>query len=182
MDITKRNKIKRISIIIVSIIIAVFFIIKVMPAIFFAGLSAYVDYQKSQNQKLLDKNGVKTLPCEPASSVELGSPSFLNGKTAEFTTAGGTIYVKPRIFSGGGWIPPFSSAEIFVGYAATPPIYDAITGITTNVLKRLEFNKTDYGILDLPADRYWLWSGEGGDIILYSCEEGGVSDPKPVRR
>jgi len=181
MDPIKQNKIKRISIIIVLIIIAVFFIIKVMPAIFFAGLSAYVDYQKSQNQKLLDKNGVKTLPCEPASSVELGSPSFLNGKNAEFTTAGGTIYVKPRIFSGGGWMPPPTTAVIFVGYAATPPIYDAITGTTTNVLRRIEFNNTDYGILDLLAGRYWLWSGEGGDIVLYSCEEGGVSDPKPVR-
>lgn len=182
MDTIKQNKIKKILIILASIVIAIFFVIKILPMVFFAGLGAYVDYQKAQNQKLLDKNGVETLPCEPASSVELGSPSFLNGKTAEFTTIGGKIYVKPRIFSGGGWMPPLTTAVVFIGHAATPPVYDAITGTTTNVLKRLEFNNTDYGILDLPAERYWLWSGEGGDIVIYSCEEGGVSDPKPVWR
>jgi len=47
----------------------------------------------------------------------------------------------------------------------------------------MEINFTEgyYGVLTLPVGRYWLWSSSG-DVVIYSCEEGGVSDPKPVWR
>ncbi|MFZ3100183.1 MAG: hypothetical protein WA103_03025, partial [Minisyncoccales bacterium] len=127
--------------------------------------------------------GLSSLPCEPASQVELGSPSLMNRKTAEFTTSGGTVYIKPRQFAvGGGFFTSSHTTAVIVGRSSTPPAYDERRSIITNIDKEAEFNNSDYGQLNLDAGRYWLWvTGDGRDIVLYSCEEGGVSDPKPVR-
>ena len=127
--------------------------------------------------------GLASLPCEPASSVELGSPSLMNHKTAEFTTSGGTVYIKPRQFAtGGGFYVPSKTTTIIVGLASTPPIYDERRSTITNINKEIRFNNSDYGQLDLDAGRYWLWvTGAGRDIVLYSCDPNGVSDPKPVK-
>jgi len=130
--------------------------------------------------------GLSSLPCEPASQVELGSPSpyLMNRKTAEFTTSGGAVYIKPRQFAvGGGYFVSSHTTTIFVGRAATPPVFDDRRGTIINVSKEIQFNNGNYGQLNLEPGQYWiLINGDGYDIVLYSCDPNGVSDPKPVRR
>jgi len=53
--------------------------------------------------------------------------------------------------------------------------------IVSNIYKKTSVWEKDYGAHNFAGGRYWLWSSSGGDIVVYSCEEGGVSDPKPVR-
>ncbi len=127
--------------------------------------------------------GLSSLPCEPASQAELGSPSLMNRKTAEFTTSGGAVYIKPRQFVvGGGFYVPSKTTTVIIGQASMPPTYDEQKSIITNISKEIRFNNNDYGQIDLNAGRYWLWvTGAGRDIVLYSCDPNGVSDPKPVR-
>ncbi len=45
--------------------------------------------------------GLDSLPCEPKSQVELGSP-YTGGKTAEFSTSGSDLYFIARYFHHGG--------------------------------------------------------------------------------
>jgi len=54
-------------------------------------------------------------------------------------------------------------------------------GIITNIVQKANFSEGNYGELNLKKGRYWLWSSSN-DVVIYSCEEGGVSDPKPVWR
>ena len=127
--------------------------------------------------------GLDTLPCEPKSQVELGSPYQINGQVAEFTTSGEKLYITARRFphSGFSGSSPGSTA-IFMGDSSALPEYDSQRDITTNTIKTISLSETKYAEFELPAGRYWLWSSSGGDIVIYSCEEGGVSDPKPVIR
>jgi hypothetical protein len=123
------------------------------------------------------------MPCggNPASFVELGSP-YEGGKIAEFTTSGNEIYITARKFEHAGIFGSFrGSTAINVGDIDILPTYNEKQNIITNATKIISIKEKDYGALTLPAGRYWLWSSSGGDIVIYSCEEGGVSDPKPVR-
>ena len=124
------------------------------------------------------------MPCggNPASFVELGLP-YLTNPVAEFTTSGGEIYIIARRYEHAGIFGSFrSSTAISVGNIDALPIYDEKRNVITNTIKTMSIKEKDYGALTLPAGRYWLWSSSGGDIVIYSCEEGGVSDPKPVWR
>jgi hypothetical protein len=122
------------------------------------------------------------LPCNgaPASQVELGYPHIGN-LTAEFTTSGGEIYVVARRYEHGILLPSRRATGIYFGYASNPPSWNSPRNIVSNVYKKITVWEKDYGTLTLPAGRYWLWSSAGGDIVVYSCEVNGVSDPKPVR-
>jgi len=122
------------------------------------------------------------MPCggNPASFVELGSP-YLTKSTAEFTTVGGEIYVIARRYEHGILLPERGGSGIYVGHLNQLPVWDKQTSEIANVYKEITIKEKDYGALTLPAGRYWLWSSSGGDVVIYSCEEGGVSDPKPVR-
>jgi len=126
--------------------------------------------------------GLETLPCEPKSQVELGSPYQMNGQVAEFTTNGEGLYITARRFphSGFSGSSPGSTA-IFMGDSSALPEYDSQRDITTNTVKTISLSETKYAEFELPAGRYWLWSSAGGDIVVYSCDPNGVSDPKPVR-
>jgi len=128
-------------------------------------------------------SGMDALPCDPRSQVELGSPYQINGQVAEFTTSGNKLYITARRFphSGFSGSSPGSTA-IFMGDSSALPEYDSQRDITTNTVKTISLSETKYAEFELPAGRYWLWSSSGGDIVIYSCEEGGVSDPKPVWR
>ncbi len=121
------------------------------------------------------------MPCggNPASFVELGSP-YLTKSTAEFTTVGGEIYIIARRYEHGILLPERRATAIYIGHYNIPPTWDSPKNIVSNVYKETSVWEKDYGTLTLPAGRYWLWSSSGGDIVIYSCEEGGVSDPKPV--
>lgn len=149
------------------------------------GLSALLGFLVREDVKMItNKPGLKTLPCNPASQVELGYPSLLGHKIAEFTTTGGSIYIKPRQYdsTGGFELPHSRTTGIVVGLAANPPVIDDQRNIVTNTLEKIEFNNGDYGELKLEAGRYWLGSsGEGYDIVLYGCDLNGVSDPIPVK-
>jgi hypothetical protein len=127
--------------------------------------------------------GLEALPCEPKSQVELGSPYQMNGQVAEFTTSGDKLYITARRFphSGFSGSSPGSTA-IFMGDSSALPEYDSQRDTTTNTVKTISLSETKYAEFELPAGRYWLWSSSGGDVVIYSCEEGGVSDPKPVWR
>ncbi|HNR81716.1 MAG TPA: hypothetical protein PKK37_04740 [Candidatus Pacearchaeota archaeon] len=123
------------------------------------------------------------MPCDgnPASFVELGSP-YLTNPTAEFATAGGEIYVIARRYEHGILLPNRGGSGIYIGFLNQPPTWNKQTSEITNIYKEIVIKEKDYGTFDLPAGRYWLWSSSGGDVVVYSCEEGGVSDPKPVWR
>jgi len=123
--------------------------------------------------------GLESLPCEPKSQVELGSP-YTGGETAEFSTNGGDLYFIARYFHHGGILDLKKyTTGVYVGLLEKKPIWDTQRNIISNTSIEINFSEGYYGALTLPAGRYWLWSG-AGDIVIYSCEEGGVSDPKPV--
>ena len=167
------KKLKRI-LIVVGIVIAV---ITVGAAI--VGLIA-LNQLKQVVTTPLTPLGLETLPCEPKSQVELGSP-YTGGEIAEFSTDGGNLYFIARYFHHGGILDLKKyTTGIYVGSLEKKPIWDTQRNIISNVSAEINFTEGHYGVLALPAGRYWLWSG-AGDIVIYSCEEGGVSDPKPVR-
>ncbi|MFZ3074362.1 MAG: hypothetical protein WA093_04535, partial [Minisyncoccales bacterium] len=116
----------------------------------------------------------------PASQVELGYPYIVNDKTAEFTTSGGEIYVVARSYEHGILLPSRGITGIYFGISANPPVWDSQRDTVSNLYKEITVYEKDYGAVTLPAGHYWLWSGGGGDIVVYSCEVNGVSDPKPV--
>lgn len=122
------------------------------------------------------------MPCggNPASFVELGSP-YLTNPTAEFTTAGGEIYVIARRYEHGILLPNRRTTAVYIGHYNNPPVWDSPKNTVSNTYEKITVWEKDYGTLILPAGRYWLWSSSGGDVVVYSCEAGGVSDPKPVR-
>ena len=127
--------------------------------------------------------GLETLPCEPKSQVELGSPYHVNGQAAEFICSGGNLYVTAKVFPHSGFSGSWDkSTTLDFGLADNPPEVDMQRGITTNTVKSVYLPEKKYVEVELPAGRYWILSGLGGDIVIYSCEEGGVSDPKPVWR
>jgi len=151
------------------------FVVKLLIVIFilFVGLVFLV------NKWLEGQNGIKSLPCKAASAIELGSP-VVGGPTAEFTTSGGPIYVISRRFKHGGILTPNRYFEtIHVGFANVPPIWRRQDGTVANEVKKASFYEGNYGKLDLEPGRYWLWSG-GGDVAIYSCEAGVISDPLPT--
>ena len=123
------------------------------------------------------------MPCggHPVETIELGSP-YLTNPTAEFTTVGGLIYFAARRFEYGGIFGSSrASTAIYTGLSDNPPSWDSQRNIVSNVYQQISVLEKDYGQLDLPAGRYWLWSSAGGDIVLYSCQAGVLSEPKPVK-
>jgi len=125
--------------------------------------------------------GLKLLPCDPISQIELGYP-LVGENVAEFTTNGGNLYVTARKFDHVGILDPKKwSVNIYVGNTENLPSWDSRRGIITNIVQKANFSEGNYGELNLKKGRYWLWSSSN-DVVIYSCEEGGVSDPKPVWR
>jgi len=127
--------------------------------------------------------GLDNLPCRPKSQVELGSPYQMNGQVAEFTASGDKLYITAKRFPHSGFSgSSLGSTAILIGDISALPEYDSQRSTTTNVLKDITIHEEKYVEFELPAGRYWLWSSSGGDVVVYSCEAGGVSDPKPVWR
>jgi hypothetical protein len=69
----------------------------------------------------------------------------------------------------------------YVGVSTELPVWDKQRSTISNVYQEVTALEKGYAALTLPAGRYWLWSSAGGDIVVYSCDPNGVSDPKPVR-
>lgn len=124
-----------------------------------------------------------TVPCgDGVSRVELGSP-YLGGPTAEFSAKAGTLYITARRFEHGGpFDPAKGSSAIYVGPADRQPTWDQQRNIVSNFTAQVHVEENDFSPVELAAGRYWLWSSNGGDVVVVSCAEGGVSDTKNVTR
>ncbi len=125
-----------------------------------------------------------TTPSEPCPQggidIELGSPSP-GGETAEFTTAGGTVFVAVSGFSEGGLFEPdVWQSAVYVGDAAVPPTYDEQSGQVSGVLVQAAVVEGTWGSLELEPGRYWLWATNYPDVVMRSCEPDGLSDPVPA--
>jgi len=124
------------------------------------------------------RTGIKP-PCgsEGVSRVDLGIPRRYDSSSlyAEFTTNGGLLYVTAYGFSHGGVLDPdVGHTSIYIG----PGSPEGENAEPSNALASLSLTEDDYSTVELPVGTYWL---VGGPIIeIVSCEEGGVSDGKPV--
>jgi hypothetical protein len=116
-------------------------------------------------------------PCgDGASRAELGAP-FVGGPAAEFTTAGGTVYVAVERFDhGGAFDPATGTATVYVGPADRPPTYDRQTGAVGNARADVHVEERTFAALTLEPGRYWLWTTNGSGVVVMSCDPGGVSD------
>lgn len=139
------------------------------------------------------KNSIKTyeeqkkdifLPCEPANYVDLGSPYLYYGiKTpgAEFTTDGSDIYIAAHHIGGTSLDTAFNSTIIYIGNASDFSESEFRHEIEkSDLAKKIIIDQKYNERLSLPSGRYRLWVTYGNNVVVYSCEEGGVSDPKPV--
>ncbi len=124
-----------------------------------------------------------TVPCgEGLGRVELGSP-YLGGPTGNFTTDGSPFYVSARRFEHGGpFDPAKGSTAVYLGPADHPPTWDQQRNVVSDTAAEIHVDENDFTRVDLPGGRYWLWSSNGGDLVVVTCTAGGVTDPKPVSR
>lgn len=140
----------------------------------------FLGFHNNGTTKLTINNiRLKKLPCQAASQAELGYPSA-GGPTAEFTTNGGELYFYAKYFPHGVLNLGKQTNVVDIGLAETSPIWDDRNSITLNASQKIRFTENNYGKTNLLPGRYWLWSG-AGDVVVYSCDPNGVSDPKPVR-
>lgn len=127
--------------------------------------------------------GSPTPPCgEGVSRAELGFP-YRGGPTALFTTVGGDLVVTARRFEHGGTFDPAPGqgvTTVFVGPEDRPPTFDEQRNVVTNSIVELTVWEGQPTSLKLPGGRYWVWSSTGGDLVIASCSEAGVTDPSPV--
>ncbi|MFA6076443.1 MAG: hypothetical protein WC778_11505 [Negativicutes bacterium] len=132
---------------------------------------------------------IPVIPCEQNASttIALGSPRF-GEVPAEFTTTGGIIYVTAHSFNHGCAVflsEVFGSVcpvDINVGDVSVPPTWDSHGSIVPHTIARTKFKDGDFGTINLPAGRYWLWEIGGDDIDLTSCSLNGVSEASFFRR
>jgi hypothetical protein len=171
------KKTKTILVIIFAPVILFILYISLLFFSLYRGFGVPREYVGNSNE------GLQSLPCELASSVELGRP-LNGGEIAEFTLNDSDFYIYAHNFNHGGfndW-PPRSSTTIYIGNSETPPNYDSQRAIVTNVVKESSIEENRYSeAIKLSSGRYWLWSSNACDIVLYSCDPNGVSDPKPVK-
>jgi hypothetical protein len=141
----------------------------------------FFNQNKKINPPLANNSGLKSLPCAPASRVELGYPSE-GGSVAEFTSSGKSLFIEVKYFDHTGLFGSLAGlSAINLGNIDNLPELDKQRNIIKNSIKKISVPEKEYVEFQLPAGRYWLWSSAGGDIVVYSCEAGGVSDGKRVR-
>src|SRR5256885_13907995 len=171
----RRSKIKIIIFIVLGILgaIGTFYVFINLLAVFIFG-SAMVSALKNANKPL---STTVSHPCQgkPAAEIGLGSANEL---PAQFTTAGGEIFITKR-FEHGDLDPERGITRMNIGPVSHIPTYDKRSG-SISVSKdatELYVDEMRYGRVTLPPGRYWLWSSNGGDVRVVSCEANGVSDP-----
>jgi hypothetical protein len=112
--------------------------------------------------------------------VELGIPSR-GEEPALFTTAGGTVHVMVGGFPHGGVLDPeVWRSGIYVGDAAVPPTYDEQSSEVTGVVAQTSVLEGSWSSLELGPGRHWLWATNGAEVVLRSCEPGGLTDAVPA--
>lgn len=115
-------------------------------------------------------------PCPDGVTLGLGAP-FRGRDYAKFQTTGGTVYVSVRQFSRGGtYDPETGQSMIYVGAMARPPAYDPRSGRVRGTIATTSVVENTWSAIDLAEGRYWLTAINGWDIVIRSCEPGGVLD------
>lgn len=115
-------------------------------------------------------------PCPDGVTLGLGAP-FLRRDYAKFQSAGGTVYVSVRRFSKGGTSDPETGQSmIYVGAMARPPAYDPQSGRVRGTIATTSVVENTWSAMDLAAGRYWLSATNGWDVVIRSCEPGGILD------
>jgi len=113
-------------------------------------------------------------PCPDGVTVALGAP-FRGRDYAKFQAAGGTVYVRVGRFSDGGDAAA-GQATIYIGALARPPTFDPRSSRLRGAIATTEAIGNTWSAIDLAEGRYWLTAANGWDIVIRSCEPGGVSD------
>ncbi|GMX58010.1 MAG TPA: hypothetical protein PKK37_03545 [Candidatus Pacearchaeota archaeon] len=168
----------------ILIILVAFVIAPVLLGIIYLAFIAINFYQINHNPKYK----FNSLPCSSVSRVELGSPQLYDYKkspAAEFSTNGADIYISAQTSDDrDSPLDFFPSATIYIGDISILPEHGSQNEINIDNVIKINYYGGYYKYsenISLPAGRYRLWIASGREVILYSCEEGGVSDPKPVR-
>ncbi|MBN2176044.1 MAG: hypothetical protein JW722_00105 [Demequinaceae bacterium] len=122
-------------------------------------------------------------PCRPGEGVtaELGDPLRVSGRYATFTTDGSGIWVTARKYLEGGVLDPKEGrGEVWVGPASSLPTYDEQTGgVLGDVFAESRTYEGQWTFLALPPGDYWLMTGWGFDVVIQSCQPGGISNAIP---
>lgn len=115
-------------------------------------------------------------PCPDGVTLGLGAP-FRGRDYAKFQTTGGTVYISVRHVSAGeADDPEAGQSTIYVGALARPPAYDPQSGRVRRTIVTTSVLGSTWSAIDLPEGRYWLTASNGWDVLIRSCEPGGVSD------
>jgi hypothetical protein len=115
-------------------------------------------------------------PCPDGVTLALGA-AFRGRDYAKFQTAGGTVYVSVRRFSEGDTDDPETGQSmIYVGAMARPPTYDPQSGRVIGTIATTSVVENTWSAIDLAEGRYWLTATNGWDVVIRSCEPGGVLD------
>ena len=115
-------------------------------------------------------------PCPDGVTLGLGAP-FRGRDYAKFQSAGGTVYVSVRRFSKGGTSDPETGQSmIYVGAMARPPTYDPQSGRVRGTIATTSVIENTWSAIDLAEGRYWLTAYNGWDVVIRSCEPGGLLD------
>jgi hypothetical protein len=109
-------------------------------------------------------------PCPDGVTLALGAP-FLGRDYAKFQTTGGTVYMSVGQVRDGGTRP-----TVYIGELARPPTYDPQSGRLRRVTATLPVVEQTWSAIDLDEGRYWLTVGGGWDLVIRSCEPGGIAD------
>ena len=82
--------------------------------------------------------------------------------------------------------PPFDpghgTTAIYLGPADRPPTWDQQRNVVSNTTVQFRVDEKEFSRAELSAGRYWLWSSDGGDVVVVSCSDSGVGDAEPVAR
>lgn len=115
-------------------------------------------------------------PCPGGVTIGLGAP-FRGRDFAKFQAAGGTVYVSVRQFNKGGTNDPETGqSTIYVGALARPPTYDPQSGRVRGTIATTSVIENTWSAIDLAEGRYWLTAYNGWDVVIRSCEPGGLLD------
>ena len=115
-------------------------------------------------------------PCPDGVTLGLGAP-FRGRDYAKFQAAGGTVYVSVRQVSKGGTDDPETGqSTIYVGALARPPTYDPQSGRVIGTIATTAVVENTWSAIDLAEGRYWLTAFNGWDVVIRSCEPGGLLD------
>lgn len=143
-----------------------------------------VETREEQKENNSNEFGLPSLPCEPLSQLKVVG----NFGKASFETNGSDIYMHIKDCTANSLFDAFdistnSQILVYIGNIKNPLIYDHTNKVVANVIQEIAIQKGMYSRkIQLAPGVYSIGASKDCNIIIYSCEAGGVSDPKPVWR